>query len=149
MHLQGGAVYVPQYLVDYGSGSTLGQKNNTVGINCHNLDGKPSDRQTATLNYHQLTSNRQAISEPDRGPAVLPTHPSPSCRGTRRPGGVLRCSFCCLALCVVCHFLSDRKRGKSNLRFFGVGHSVQVAVLNAGVVLVVVCSCWCNHSCFR
>ena len=36
MHLQGGAVYVPQYLVDYGSGSTLGQKNNTVGINCLN-----------------------------------------------------------------------------------------------------------------
>ena len=26
---------------------------------------KPSDRQTATLNYHQLTSKRQAISEPD------------------------------------------------------------------------------------
>ena len=32
----------------------------------------------------------------------------------------------------------DRKRGKSNLRFFGVGHSVQVAVLNAGVLLLFV-----------
>jgi len=31
-----------------------------------------------------------------------------------------------------------RNSGKSNLRFFGVGHSVKVAVLNAGVVVVVV-----------
>ena len=144
-------MYVPQYLVDYGSGSTLGQKNNTVGINCHNLDGKPSDRQTATLNYHQLTypTGSPSLNLIEVQQCSQLTHPSPSCRGTRRPGGVLRCSFCCLALCVVCHFLSDRKRGKSNLRFFGVGHSVQVAVLNAGVVLVVVCSCWCNHSCCR
>ena len=145
MHLQGGAVYVPQYLVDYGSGSTLGQKNNTVGINCHNLDGKPSDRQTATLNYHQLTSNRQAISEPEKCAPNSPLSLLSRYSAAWRSAAMLILLFgfvCCVSLLV-------RKRGKSNLRFFGVGHSVQVAVLNAGVVLVVVCSCWCNHSCCR
>ena len=45
-----------------------------------------------------------------------------------------------LALFFLCLWSSRvvRKRGKSNLRFFGVGHSVKVAVLNAGVVVVVV-----------
>ena len=51
---------------------------------------------------------------------------------------MLRCSFwlCFVLFLFVVRVV--RKRGKSNLRFFGVGHSVKVAVLNAGVVVVVV-----------
>ena len=41
---------------------------------------------------------------------------------------------------VCCVSLVGIQRGKSNLRFFGVGHSAKVAVLNAGLT-VEKCEC--------